>query len=161
MLNNRISATLSPADRDEIMKAIATIKEKMPFLLSLTSDEIPFLPKMGTRSRAFVDKALEVATQNPDIMPRGFDIEEMRKDIELYTDLTAIRLALVQLLELVESTTTLTGSEAYVGALAVYTQTKNSYLGAGLEAVSDEMGQRFGRKLKPKPENPEKPPTSN
>ena len=152
MITNRISATLSQADQEAITKSIETLREKLPFLISLTPDEIQSLPKMGTRSQTFVDKALEVALQNSEIMPRGFDIEEMRKDVETYRSLTAIRLSIVQLLELLENTQLLIGSEAYSGALAVYAQTKISGKGVGLEAVVDELGRRFGRAFRVKQE---------
>jgi len=76
-----ISATLTQADREAVMTAVATIKEKLPFLIDLTADDRKALPKMGDKSRAFVTKALEVATQNPDFLPRSFDLEELRKDV--------------------------------------------------------------------------------
>lgn len=39
-----------------------TIKQKLPFLIDLIAEERKSLPKMGDKSRAFVSKALEVAT---------------------------------------------------------------------------------------------------
>jgi hypothetical protein len=66
MSNSPISAQLSQADRDAVMAAIATIKAKLPFLIDLSAEERKALPKMGDKSRAFVSKAMEVATQNPD-----------------------------------------------------------------------------------------------
>ncbi|MEW6735923.1 MAG: hypothetical protein AB1489_31810 [Acidobacteriota bacterium] len=80
MNSNRISATLTQADRDTIMAAIDTINQRLPFLVSLSSEEIQDLPKMGTRRLGFVQESLEVATQNLNIMPRGFDADEMRKE---------------------------------------------------------------------------------
>ncbi|HEY9662530.1 MAG TPA: hypothetical protein V6C65_29085, partial [Allocoleopsis sp.] len=79
-----ISATLDAKDRDAVMTAVATIKEKLPFLIDLNADERKTLPKMGDKSRAFVSKALEVATQNLDFLPRSFDLEELRKDVQLF-----------------------------------------------------------------------------
>ena len=91
-------------------------------------------------------------------MPRGFDINEMRKDVETYKLLTAVRLSLTQLLEKVTDTQTLVGSEAYSGALAVYYQAKGASKGLGLEAVTGELAKRFGRKLKAKlPDSEESP----
>ncbi len=65
MAENRISASLAPADKEAVMQAIATIREKLPFLVDLTTEERRTMLKMGDKSRAFVSKALEVATQNP------------------------------------------------------------------------------------------------
>ncbi|MCC5627069.1 hypothetical protein [Nostoc sphaeroides] len=141
-----ISATLAPLERDAVLQAIATIKEKLPFLIDLTNEERKALPKMGDKSRAFVSKALEVATQNPEFLPRSFDLDEMRKDVQLFEALYPVLLSLSQLQELVDDTSLAVGSEAYAAALQVYNYAKASGQGAGLDGVVEEMGQRFARK---------------
>lgn len=146
MTNNQISATLSPTDRDAVMAAIVTIKQKLPFLLDLTPEARQSLPKMGDKSRAFVSKALEVAVQNPNFLPRSFDLEEMQRDVALFEALYPIVLALSQLHELVDDTAVAVGSDAYAAALLVYGFAKASGQGAGLDGVADEMGKRFARK---------------
>src|ERR1043165_4954711 len=113
MPENRVNATLSAADQQAVMAAINTIREKLPFLIDLTTDERRTLPKMGDKSRTFVGQALTLATQNSDFLPRSFDVEEMRKDVELASALQPIMAALTQLQELVEDTYTEVGSEAY------------------------------------------------
>ncbi len=141
-----ISATLTEIDRDAVKKAIATIKEKLPFLIDITTDERKALPKMGDKSRAFVSKALEIATQNPDFLPRSFDLEEMRKDVQLFEALYPLLLSLNQLQELVDDTCLAVGSEAYAAALQVYSYAKASGQNAGLNTVVEDMGRRFARK---------------
>ncbi|MDZ8026943.1 MAG: hypothetical protein RMY36_007435 [Nostoc sp. SerVER01] len=141
-----ISASLGQTQRDELLQAIATIKQKLPFLIDLTNEERQALPKMGDKSRAFVSKALEVATQNPEFLPRSFDLEEMRKDVQLFEALYPLLLSLTQLQELLDDTTLAVGSEAFTAALQVYNYAKASGHVAGLDAVVAEMGQRFARK---------------
>ncbi|KAM3099919.1 hypothetical protein ACKFKF_13095 [Phormidesmis sp. 146-12] len=152
---NRISTTLTKADREAVMEAIATIKSKLPFLVGLTAEQRQGLPKMGDKSRAFVIKALELATQNPDFLPRAFDLDEMRRDVELFEAMYPIVVALSQLQTLVDDTTMAAGSEAYAAALQVYGYAKASGQGAGLEGVLGELGQRFHRKPRqPKSDQP-------
>ncbi|WP_017652225.1 hypothetical protein [Fortiea contorta] len=146
MPTTRISATLTETQRESALQAIATIKEKLPFLIDISNEERKALPKMGDKSRAFVSKALEVATQNPEFLPRSFDLEEMRKDVQLFEALYPLLLSLTQLQELVDDTSLAVGSEAYAAALQVYAYAKASGQGAGLETVVEEMGQRFARK---------------
>ncbi|MEH2371996.1 hypothetical protein [Nostoc sp.] len=146
MSTAQISATLTQTERDAVLHAISTIKEKLPFLVDLSSDDRKALPKMGDKSRAFVSKALEVAAQNPEFLPRSFDLEEMRKDVQLFEALYPVLLSLTQLQELVDDTTMAVGSEAYAAALQVYNYAKASGQGAGLDAVVVEMGRRFARK---------------
>lgn len=96
MAENRISASLAPADKEAVMQAIATIREKLPFLVDLTPEDRRTMLKMGDKSRAFVSKALQVATQNPNFLPRYFDLEEMRRDLEIYEDLYPVLLSSVE-----------------------------------------------------------------
>lgn len=60
MPDNRVSASLSRADRQAVLAAVNTIREKLPFLIDLTPDERRALPKMGDSSRGFVTQALTV-----------------------------------------------------------------------------------------------------
>lgn len=152
-MSNRISASLTSKDRAEVLAAVNTIKEKLPFLVNLSIEERKTLPKMGDRSHAFVTKALEVATQNPDFLPRSFDIDEMRRDVELFEAMYPLVVAFTQLQELLDDTYITVGSEAYSAALQVYNYAKASGNGTGLTAVVEELGQRFARR--PKREKPQ------
>lgn len=64
--------------------------------MDLTTEDRRTIVKMGDKSRAFVSKALEVATQNPKFLPRSFDLEEMRRDLEIYEDLYPVLLSLTR-----------------------------------------------------------------
>lgn len=156
-----ISATLTPEQRDAVMQAVATIKTNLPFLVDLSPEERKTLPKMGDKSQAFVSTALEVATQNPDFLPRSFDIEEFRKDVQLSETLYPLLLAIAQLHELLDDTYLAVGSEAYTAALQVYNYAKASGNVGGLDTLVEEMGQRFARKSrKSNPENTPMPESS-
>ncbi len=146
MLENRVSASLTPEDKQAVMDAIKTIREKLPFLVNLNPEERRSLPKMGDKSRAFVKKAAEVAQQNEGILPRAFDLEEMVRDVQLSEDIFPILVALTQLHELVDDTYMAVGSEAYTGALLVYNSAKMNNFVGGLDEALDELGKRFARK---------------
>lgn len=76
MTINRISAALEQADRDAVMAEISTIREKAAVLAGFDARGAQDVAKKeGDKSRAFVSKALEVATQNSDFLPRSFDLE--------------------------------------------------------------------------------------
>ncbi|MBL8148516.1 MAG: hypothetical protein JNN15_01140 [Blastocatellia bacterium] len=142
-------AVLGQAGQTEtILKSLEDIKEKLPFLFALTVEERVRMVKLGSKSLDFVEKSLTVAKQNPEIMPRGFDIDEFEKDVSLYRDLEEIRIALTNLLDLVSDTSFLAGSEAYAGSLVTYSQAKNTRFALGLETAVDDMGKRFARKAK-------------
>jgi hypothetical protein len=145
---NRISATLSTEDLTEIDKAITVLQAKLPFLVGLTPEERKYLPKMGDKSRAFVLRALEVGQKNEGMLPRAFDLEEMRRDVQLYQALYPIYLAVSQLGELIDDSLTEIGSESYAAALVVYNAAKTNGQASGLDEALDDLGKRFARKSK-------------
>jgi len=129
------------------LKPLKTIKDAMPFLMDLTTEERKRMLKLGDKSIAFVTKAMELAVQNPDFLPRSFSIEEIKKDVELYRNINGIKQAVIQLAELIDDTTMQAGSEAYSSALVVYQYAKNSRVGTkGLDELVDDPGKLFIRK---------------
>ena len=146
MTDNRVSANLSPEDIAAVQEAIVTLKQKLPFLIGLTKEERISMLKLGDKSRAFVQKTMELVKQNQDFLPRSFDVEEMQKDVDLFNDLYPILLSLQQLNEQVEDTLMVVGSEAYAAALVAYRYAKDANMGAGLDGVLDDIGRRFARK---------------
>jgi hypothetical protein len=101
---------------------------------------------MGDRSRAFVRKCLEVANQNPGMLPRAFDLEEFGRDVALDEALLPIAESIRKLAELVDDTHLGVRSDAYLAALTVYQSAKHAGKGTGLEGALDELGRRFVRK---------------
>ena len=110
MNTQRVSATLTTQDRDAVLAAIFTIREKLPFLIDLGAGQRNAMAKLGDRSQAFVRKAFEVGSQNPGMLPVSFDLEEMRRDADLFDSLSAIRPALDKLGNQVADTTLQEGS---------------------------------------------------
>ena len=151
MPENRVSASLGEAERQAVFAAIQTIRQKLPFLIDLTPEERRSLPRFGDKSRGFVEQALQVAEQNPDILPRTFDVGEMRNDVELFSALSTVHAAISQLNELVEDTLMAVGSESYASALLVYQFTRTAGKGAALDAALDGLGQHFARKSRSTP----------
>jgi hypothetical protein len=151
MPENRISAQLGEAERQAVFAAIQTIRQKLPFLIDLTPEERRSLLKYGDKSRAFVEQALQVAEQNPDILPRTFDAGEMRNDVELFVALSSIHTAFAQLNELLDDTVLAVGSDAYAAALSVYQFARAAGKGAALDTALDGMAQRFARKSRSAP----------
>lgn len=150
MNENRINATISEDDKNEVKKAITSIRNKLPFLIDLPNDEKNSLPKFGDRSLAFIRQAYDLSRQNDNFLPRSFDVEEMGRDVRLLEDLNEIRTVLSPLVELIEDTYFLVGSEAYIAALDVYQAAKRNGEGEALDSLVDSLGRRFERRHREK-----------
>ncbi len=146
MPSNHVSGTLSATDQKAVLDAIKTIREKLPFLIDLTPEERRNLPRMGDKTRAFVERAFEVANANDGILPRSFDLPEFQADAELLRVMYPVAQAIEQLNEFVDDTMLALGSDAYTAALLVYQSAKLSGNGGALDAQLDALGQRFARK---------------
>lgn len=145
MVENRISTVLTPEDVREIMDAIATIEAKLPFLIGLSREERRSMLKMGDDGRNFVLRMTELIEQQPDFLPRSFDIDELRKDVELLKTFYPIVLKFQQLAELTDDTYMVIGSEAYSSTLLAYRYARAGDL-QGADALLEEAGRRFSRR---------------
>ena len=146
MAENRVDVTLTPEDLQAISGAIATLEEKLPFLMTLTLEESRGLARMGDKSRAFVVKALDLARKHPEILPGLFQISEMEADLKLYEDLYPVLMQLTALQAQLADTTAIAGSEAYGAARLIYSYAKSSGLAGDLEPYLDDLGKRYRKR---------------
>jgi hypothetical protein len=141
---DRVTGTLTEENRQQILDLIEQAKAQMPYLLDLSTEEQRTLLRLRDKTEAFVRQAQDVASRNPEILPRAFDLEQVHADVDLYFALRCIQWALIQFKELVDDTVSAVGSEAYASALEVYRYAK--YNGAeGLDQLRELMAQRFNR----------------
>ena len=158
-MNDVFSFHLTDEEKAEVNQAIeklVTILE--PKLITLTPEERKELPKMGDKTVAFVEKAVEYAQEYPQYMPAFIDVPEANSDFEA---VKAIRIYFNQLERITDElndSMTIAGSEAYSTALSVYKVLKNaaSMGQPGAEEAAKELANRFPRakrKNRPKQTN--------
>ena len=154
MAYQNITASLSPEDMQQIKAALQTIQKKLPFLITLSTEERRRLFKMGDKSLAFVNNSLTAAQSNPDILPASFDIQEFVRDYQLAATLTELLIALRQLSEQVDDTLLAVGSEAMSSSLTVYDYVKTAAKKTpGLKSLAEQLGDRF-KAIRNKPVKP-------
>jgi hypothetical protein len=148
-----ISYELKDDEKNEIANLINQINQKLPFFINLTQEERINLPKMGDKTIPFVEKALELAQTNPNLVPPYINVEELRKDFELSNKLREILNLVGQLYEKLSDTYMAVGSEAYISALSFYNSAKNASKQnvPGTDVVVNELGKRFVGQGKTKP----------
>lgn len=151
---NNVSLNLTEAELTEINGAINILKEKLlPKLKTLTTDERVELPKMGDKTVAFVTKAYDYCSQNPDLVPPFIDKNEFKIDVDAVTTLRNVYNPLLQITNALDDTMTLSGSEAYQAALLFYNSVKSAGKSGiqNAEAIYNDLSARFpGRPSKTK-----------
>lgn len=147
-VENRISIELTDEEKAQITSAITTINDVFrDKLVTLSPQERREHPKMGDGTEPFVSKALDYATSNPEFTPRYVNADDMKIDFEAVSLLNGIYRPLKQLIEQLDDSILLSGSEAYVAALAYYNSVK---VGAkmnvpGAKSIYNDLKQRFSK----------------
>src|SRR3990167_1996853 len=127
----------------------------MPYLKTLTTDERKELFKLGDKNQSFLDKNLEYANQNPDLVPMYLNLELMTRDVNANAQLTSYVRRLSPLVVALDDTVMLTGAESLQGAMMFYHNVKlaasNGVTKA--KAIYDDLSIRFpgGRSKRTEP----------
>jgi len=81
---------------------------------------------MGDKTAEFVRKALDYARLNPDLVPPFLDVGDLVVDLDAVRLLREFQRTLAPLVEALDDSIILSGSEAYQAALVFYTNVKTA-----------------------------------
>lgn len=146
MTQNRIAMTFQTDRLERIDGSLTSLEADLDLLIALTVEERQDLVKMGDKSRAFCEKALEVAEQHAGLMPRDFDIGAFRQD---HLALAALRPRLARmayLMQRMEDTERALGSDIMAAALEVYGVLKVAGKDKGVDEARNALAERFNRR---------------
>lgn len=160
-MENRIHLELSETELTTTEEATATLQNTLgPKLKTLTPDDRRKLPKMGDGTEPFVVKSAEYAKSNPEFLPPYVSADALAVDLKAIETLNTQVRPLRQLVNALDDSIMLAGSEAYTAALSYYNNVKQALkMGVpGAEAIYKDLKQRFenqGPKTTPDPSTPE------
>ena len=151
MPQNIVDAVLTAEAETAARAAITTIRENLPFLVSLNPAQRTNLLKAGNVYLPFVNIALDTITEFPQVVSPLFDKEGFLKDKELLDKLTALGTLIASLNEAVDDTLMALRSDLFVAALDLYGSVQqNKDKLPGLDTRCAQM-QEFFKKGKSKP----------
>jgi len=154
---NLISTELSAAVAADITEKLNAINTALASILlfNLTGQDRLELYKLGDKSLAFVEKALEYAFNNSTLVPSYLDLGEANKDLKLSKDLNNILKQVSTLQRAIEDTAMVAGSEAYDAALVFYASVKGASRVnvPGSQSVFEDLQKRYIAKSKKKDQN--------
>jgi len=152
MPQNRISLRLLNEDVTDIECAIATMEQRLTGLIGLQPEERRELTKMGDKSEAFCRAAVTTLRNHPDVLPRGFSVEEYEADLAALDTLRPLLNRLQRLFDRMVDTEMALGSDLMVASLEGYAHLKVAGRGDGLDTLKEALGARFNRKRRQEPE---------
>ena len=144
MKQNLVHRHYTPEQWAQVDTAIDALSLALePFLVGMSASQRKVLVKMGDGSEAFVRNAVDVIADNLALLPRGFDLEEMKRDLASH-DAMQVRLArLTTLADKSRHTQMALGSDAMVAALDGYNILKRYAESEGFDTLRRTLGKRF------------------
>ena len=159
LTNNRLSVVMTATQVQAVKDALQTLLTNMPFLIGLTVEERSTLPKISVANKVFTEDALNAVNNHGDLLPGYFSGSGFQQDMALYRQLDELTAIARGLIERMDDTQMLAGSEAYVSALTAY-----KLFGAaadagipGADTIYDQLKERFAQSSSPAPKAPEQP----
>ena len=123
---------------------------------SLTGTDRRRLIGVGVRNNGFIDKAFDIAIENPQFMPPHFNVAALTKNMHDIEDLRQLMWTLQQFTQAVSNSLLVHSDSAYRDALRIYDaleeQTRNRVDGA--EPLFRVLRNFFSRRRKPAGEEP-------
>ncbi|MCX6582156.1 MAG: hypothetical protein NT166_18455 [Candidatus Aminicenantes bacterium] len=142
---NLISATLDEDVHAGIITDVKAIEAKLPFAVTLPTEEKVSMRGIGLKSMDFMDKCYEYAVKNPELSPKHINMVEFEKDLKLAKQLQVLMQHLVPLVDKLKDTHMIVTYEAYNAARSFYQHMKNAANSniPGTSAIAKELGKRF------------------
>jgi len=146
MSQNLIDFELSPESLAGIDEAISRLETHLVMLRDLDPTMRRNLTKMGDKSEAFCRQALVAFEQNPEVLPRNFNLDGYRRDLAAFDAVRPLRQRLARLLERLSDTEMALGSDLMTASLEGYAVLKVSGKGEGLDHLRQALSARFARR---------------
>lgn len=144
--DNRISVSITPAQKTAIEDAIAALKTTLEgIVINLTNEERRTLPKIADKTLAFDEKCKGYMASRPELVPGFVDQAELTKDRGLIADLLPCLRELAPICEGLEDTISLAYTDVYMADLSFYANVRQaSRRGvAGANTIYDDLKARF------------------
>jgi hypothetical protein len=148
---NLVSIKISDEMLTEIRDLLTQLESKLgSVVIALSADQKKALPKANIRLLPFVNKVVAHTETNPEIIPSYVSGDELKVDVAAVNVLTEIYNRLKQIMEPLNDTITLSGSEAYQAGLKVYALVKALAKAnvPGMQAIFDDLKVFFAKASK-------------
>ena len=143
MAQDRISLTLAPATLTAVDNALTALETALTQLVAMEAAERKRLPKMGGKSEAFCRQTLSVVALNPQIVNPSLGLAGAQADLAALDALRPRRQRIQKLVERMQDTETLLGSDVMATALEAYGLLRISGKSQGLSALRSGLSSRF------------------
>lgn len=146
MKATNLAETMSMKDIEAVESALKSLRKKMPFLIRLSPQERLVVPNPGEQRLGRMQRALEVVTQNGELLPKTFDLERFRQDVAVTQAFSRCLTQLMQLASDVRDTLRTVATEPLKATNEVYAHVRAvSTREPSVEALARHLSGPAGR----------------
>lgn len=149
-LQNLITLTLTDEQLARIDAAVNTLETEMGAFIALPAEVLRRLRRMGDKSESFCRQALQVVSQNPQMIPPNIPVTDALADLKVLDQLRPRLGRLTRLCERGNHTDIALGHDILTVALQAYGLLKLTGRAEGMEALRRDLAGLFA---KSKPES--------
>lgn len=142
-MKDRINISLTDEEFENATDAVKSVSDAMPYLIALNPSERRHIVRVGLASEGFMQGALELARQNPHLVPSVVDMAALERDLALRDKLAPLEAALTLLATKVNHTRRLANADLYEGCLDIYHELQRHGQDQGLDDLLAPLRERF------------------
>ena len=138
-------AVLSPETEADLLLKISEIQALLPGDVALRPADRRKLLKLGRKTTQFVQRAIEMTQQNPEMVPPYIDRAAMESSYQVYNQMLRILTVIEQLQRKVTDIMLASGNAANLSSISCYHAIKNASKDnvPGAQPVYDVLKKRF------------------
>ncbi len=148
MILPEISEELTDEQMTQLGQSLTGMEAILAFPINLTPRQRRSLQTMGDRSLPFVERTVEIASKNPDLVPEYLNLDRLNRYFELSTELFSVLSKLTRLREKAEDAHYVAGAQALDWSRKFYLYLKSAAK-AGVPGT-DNYVQELSRRYKPR-----------
>lgn len=137
------SASYDATSLEAAQASLTALLTAVPVRPALTPSDRSKLAVVGDRTRPFLADALDAIQTNPEIVPRGVDVDVLTAKAEAHDNLIRLEASADQFAESVRDARMQIGNELYNIVLAMYALMGKPIVGAALKPRLEALKQRF------------------
>jgi hypothetical protein len=150
-MQNLVSLTLSDTQIAAAETALTTLETQLAGLIALSAPDKRRMRKMGDKSESFSRQALQVISQNPQMIPANVPVNDAIADLKVLDQLRPLLTRLTRLCERGNDTDAALGNDIMTVALQAYGLLKLTGRSEGLETLRRDLSGRFSNRRSAKP----------
>ena len=142
---NLVNLSLTEAQIASVDAALTTLETELTGLIALSATDKRRMRRMGIKSESFSRQALQVVSQNPQMIPANIPVGDAIADIKLLDQLRPRLTRMSRLIERGNDTNAALGADIMKVALQAYGLLKLTGRAEGMETLRRDLSGMFNR----------------